>query len=164
MGVEIERKYLVNKAIWNNTDKGAGELYSQGYMLTTPEKTIRVRLTETGGFLTIKGISVGASRAEYEYGIPQTEASELLADFCSGVIEKRRYKLVYAGMVWEVDEFMGANEGLVLAEIELPDADSIFSLPPWIGVEVTGQLPYYNSYISEHPYSTWPDQEKNPTI
>lgn len=155
MALEIERKYLVQREVWEQTPKGKGELYSQGYMLTAPEKTIRVRLTETAGYITIKGISKGATRAEYEYEIPQAEAKELLDSFCSGVITKRRYKIEYSGMLWEVDEFLGTNAGLLLAEIELPSEDAVFYLPNWVGTEVTGQVAYYNSYLSQHPYSTW---------
>lgn len=156
MALEIERKFLVHPEEWKSTEKEIGELYSQGYMLTAPEKTIRVRLTETAGFITIKGISKGATRAEYEYAIPQIEAKELLDGFCSGVITKRRYTIEYAGMLWEVDEFLDANAGLLIAEIELPSEDAVFSLPSWVGTEVTGQISYYNSYLSQDPYNTWP--------
>lgn len=155
MALEIERKFLVKREVWDTTEKGCGELYSQGYMLTEPEKTIRVRLTETAGFMTIKGISKGATRTEYEYEIPANDAKDLLDGFCSGVIAKRRYKIGYSGMLWEVDEFLGANAGLLIAEIELPSEDAAFDLPNWAGTEVTGLAAYYNSYISRHPYCTW---------
>lgn len=155
MALEIEKKYLVHPDIWQQTEKGKGSLYSQGYLLTEPGKTIRVRLTDAGGFLTIKGETVGAARPEYEYAIPQQDAQELLSGFCGGIIEKTRYKIRFEGKLWEVDEFHGDNEGLLLAEIELAAEEEVFSLPPFIARDVTGQVAYYNAYLSQHPFSTW---------
>lgn len=155
MGIEIEKKFLVKKDAWERTEKGQGSLYSQGYLLTEPGKTIRVRLTDDAAYLTIKGATVGASRPEYEYTIPRKDARELLDGFCAGVISKTRYKVAHEGMVWEVDVFHGDNEGLLLAEIELPTDDAAFTLPPFVGDDVTGNVFYYNAYLSQHPYSSW---------
>lgn len=155
MAIEIERKFLLHPDIWKQTEKGPGQLYCQGYLLTGPDKTIRVRLTPTGAFLTIKGKTTGASRPEYEYPIPPSDARELLAAFCGGVIEKIRYRILYEGKLWEVDVFQGDNEGLLLAEIELSAEDENFTLPPFIAAEVTGQVEYYNAYLAQHPFSEW---------
>lgn len=155
MPIEIERKFLVDLDKWNVADKGAKHLYMQGYILVSPEKTIRVRVADDFGFLTIKGKSEGAARAEYEYGIPKHDAMELLERFCSSHVSKYRYTVWVAGKVWEVDEFLGANEGLFVAEIELQHADEAFELPDWVGEEVTGIERYYNSALSTHPFSEW---------
>ena len=119
MGQEIERKYVVDQAKWQQIQKPAGHLYKQGYLLTDPNKTIRVRLTADKGFLTIKGLSVGATRAEYEYEIPFEEAKELLDNFSVAQLSKIRYEIASGNKIWEVDEFLGDNFGLVIAEIEL---------------------------------------------
>lgn len=155
MGIEIERKFLVNKTKWQQVEKPAGEFYRQGYLLTDPNKTIRVRQTSDKGFLTIKGISVGATRAEYEYEIPVGEAKELLDQFCVAELSKIRFKISVGQHVWEVDEFLGNNTGLLVAEIELTSEDEIFTLPDWIDSEVTGDEKYYNSNLVTHPYKDW---------
>src|SRR5436190_1509449 len=136
MGVEIERKYLIHKDLWHSIDKGKGEYLRQGYISTDPSKTIRVRVTDSKGFLTIKGSTKGISRLEFEYEIPREEAIELLNHFTSSSIEKIRYKISHIGKVWEADEFKGENEGLLLAEIELSSATETFEIPRWIGKEV----------------------------
>ncbi|MDQ0476873.1 CYTH domain-containing protein [Chryseobacterium sp. MDT2-18] len=155
MGIEIERKFLVNKTKWQQVEKPGGEFYRQGYLLTDPNKTIRVRQTSDKGFLTIKGISVGATRAEYEYEIPVGEAKELLDQFCVAELSKIRFKISVGQHVWEVDEFLGNNTGLLVAEIELTSEDEIFTLPDWIDSEVTGDEKYYNSNLVTHPYKDW---------
>jgi adenylate cyclase len=155
MPKEIERKYLVNKPKWEKTSKPKGQLYRQGYIMTDPKKTIRVRLTETKGFLTIKGLSVGATRPEYEYEIPVEEAKELLDNFTVSELSKIRYKINFQGKIWEVDEFLGANEGLIVAEIELTSEDEIFEKPDWVGKEVTGEDKYYNSSLTIKPFREW---------
>jgi len=106
MAVEIERKYLVDIDKWNKTEKGTKHFYRQGYILTDPEKTIRVRVTDESGFITTKGKSFGASRLEYEYPIPKEDATELLDQFCASDVSKFRYKYLFAGKIWEVDEFL----------------------------------------------------------
>lgn len=155
MPEEIERKYLVNLEKWKQADKPAGEHYRQGYLVTEPNKTIRVRVTDTKGFLTIKGISVGATRAEYEYEIPVTEAKELLDKFAVSELSKTRYKITFNSKVWEVDEFLGANEGLFVAEIELTSEAEKVELPEWVAEEVTADARYYNSNLTINPYKSW---------
>jgi CYTH domain-containing protein len=155
MGLEIERKYLVHPEKWRQTEKPAGVLYRQGYILTDPSKTIRVRITPAGGFLTIKGLSVGARRPEYEYPIPGNEAEELLDHFAEAELSKIRYRVHHAGKLWEVDEFLGDNAGLTIAEIELTSEDEPFELPDWAAEEVTGQQRYYNSMLTLAPFNSW---------
>jgi CYTH domain-containing protein len=155
MATEIERKYLVNKEVWHQSSKGESRYYRQGYLLTDPNKTIRVRISDKDAYITIKGPSVGAARPEYEYAIPGKDAEELLDQFCSSVVSKIRYKVMYEGKLWEVDEFLEDNEGLIIAEIELSDESEVFSLPEWIDKEVTGEEKYYNSNLSVHPYQEW---------
>lgn len=152
---EIERKYLVNHTEWQQIDKPTGQLYRQGYLLTDPQKTIRVRQTTDKGFLTIKGLTTGATRPEYEYEIPFDEAKELLDSFSVAELTKIRYKIVFEDKVWEVDEFLGDNEGLIVAEIELGSESESFGAPPWIDREVTGEEQYYNSNLTIHPYNKW---------
>ena len=127
----------------------------QGYLLVDPGKTIRIRTTGTNAFLTIKGPSRNATRAEYEYAIPLVDADELLQLCTTPVIEKVRYRMEYAGKIWEVDEFFGENDGLILAEIELTFAEEKYDKPAWVGEEVTNDPRYYNSYLAVHPFSAW---------
>jgi adenylate cyclase len=155
MGQEIERKYLVDQIRWQHINKPIGELYRQGYLLTDPNKTIRVRQTTDKGFLTIKGLSIGATRTEYEYEIPFGEAKELLDNFSVLELLKVRYKIIFEDKVWEVDEFLGDNIGLIVAEIELLSEDESFSIPTWVDKEVTGQEKYYNSNLTMNPYKDW---------
>ena len=155
MGIEIERKFLMNPEKWEHLEKPLGEFYRQGYLLTDPTKTIRVRQTSEQGFLTIKGISVGATRKEYEYEIPLEEAKELLDQFSVAELSKIRYKIRVGNHVWEIDEFSGKNAGLIVAEIELTSEDEDFEIPDWIGREVTGAEKYYNSNLVTEPYENW---------
>lgn len=155
MAKEIERKFLLDLAQWQQVNKPAGEHFRQGYLVTDPQKTIRVRLTNTTGYLTIKGISTGATRLEYEYEIPLSEAKELLDNFGISELSKIRYKITYENKVWEVDEFLGDNTGLFVAEIELQSEDEPFALPIWVTKEVTGEEKYYNSNLTTHPYNKW---------
>jgi len=155
MGLEIERKFLVNSAKWAAAEKPKREFYRQGYMLTDPNKTIRVRATDTKGFLTIKGKTEGASRAEFEYEILKEEAIQLLNMFAVSDLTKYRYKVVFAEKLWEVDVFLGENEGLIVAEIELSSEREIFDLPDWAAEEVTAEKKYYNSNLSTLPFNRW---------
>lgn len=155
MGIEIERKFLVDKEKWGQVDKNDRSLFRQGYILSDPEKTIRVRLTDKEAFLTIKGLSVGASRPEFEYSIPKADAQQLLDNFCGSEISKIRYFIMHDGKLWEVDEFLGQNEGLIVAEIELESEDEEFSLPAWIDKEVTSEKKYSNSNLAVRPYGSW---------
>ena len=155
MGIEIERKFLISHVQWEQLEKPLGEFYRQGYLLTDPQKTIRVRQTSHKGFLTIKGISVGATRAEFEYEIPFEEAKELLDQFAVAELSKVRYKISLGNHIWEVDVFSGKNQGLIVAEIELKSEDETFDLPDWIDREVTGEERYYNSNLVIEPYKNW---------
>jgi adenylate cyclase len=152
MAIEIERKFLVSGDDWR-TDQGV--LIRQGYLNRDKERTVRVRIAGAGAFLTVKGINLGATRSEFEYEIPPGDAEQLL-QICDGpIIDKTRHLVVYAGMTWEIDVFHGANEGLVLAEIELDSALQTFTKPAWLGPEVTTDFRYFNSNLAVRPYSSW---------
>ena len=154
MGTEIERKFLLTGDEWRSLAKGTA--YRQGYLNSQKERTVRVRTIDDKGFLTIKGISVGATRMEFEYEIPVEDARVLLDELCEKpLIEKNRYKIDYAGFTWEVDEFFGENQGLVVAEIELASEDQQFEKPDWVGEEVSGDPRYFNSNLIKEPYSRW---------
>ncbi|PLK45667.1 CYTH domain-containing protein [Emticicia sp. TH156] len=155
MALEIERKYLVQTDKWYCLEKNAGQLFRQGYILKTPEKTIRVRLTEQTAYMTIKGATTGMTRTEFEYEIPKDDATALLDNFAETELSKIRHEVIHAGKTWEVDVFLGENEGLIVAEIELNSEDESFEIPEWIGAEVTGIEQYYNSRLSEWPYKKW---------
>ncbi len=156
MGVEIERKFLVDGEAWRTL--GAATLLRQGYLSADPARTVRVRIDGERAFLTIKGKSVGASRGEWEYPIPVAEAAQLLDGLCQQpLVEKVRRRIAVGPHTWEVDEFLGANAGLVVAEIELASEDEAFDKPDWIGREVTGDTRYFNSNLIRHPYSQWKD-------
>ena len=154
MGIEIERKFLVKDESWRAFARG--KKYHQGYLSSNKERTVRIRTIGNRGYLTIKGIANGAGRVEYEYEIPATEAQAMLDDLCEKpLIEKNRYKIDYHGFVWEVDEFYGENQGLIIAEVELEFKDQKFEKPEWIGAEVTGKSKYFNSNLIHHPYNQW---------
>lgn len=158
MGVEIERKFLLKGDAWRGL--GTPVLLRQGYLCSDPARTVRVRIEGDQGSLTVKGKSTGATRGEWEYAIPVLEAAELLDTLCERpLIEKYRRRIEHAGHVWEVDDFLGANAGLVLAEIELASEDETFDKPDWIGTEVTGDTRYFNSSLIRFPYSHWSNQE-----
>ncbi len=154
MAQEIERKFLITGEAWRELAKGTA--YRQGYLSTVKERTVRVRTIDDKGFLTIKGITVGATRAEYEYEIPAGDTNEMLDDLCEQpIIEKKRYKVPLDGFIWEIDEFGGVNEGLIVAEIELESEDQKFNKPDWIGDEVSGDPRYFNSNLIANPFTTW---------
>ena len=155
MAIEIERKFLVDKNKWEAFEKDKKYLIKQGYILTDPDKTIRIRKTDAKSYLTIKGLNTGARRTEYEHEIPAGDAEELIDEFSESQIIKTRYIINFRNKIWEVDEFIGDNEGLIIAEIELSDENEKFELPAWIGKEVTGEEKYYNSKLSENPYRNW---------
>jgi adenylate cyclase len=155
MGLEIERKFLVSKEKWNSLYKPQGQFLRQGYLLAEPNKTIRVRLSDKAAYLTIKGVSIGASRPEFEYEIPKDEAKELLDKFSISDITKIRYEIEFKNKLWEVDEFLDKNLGLLVAEIELSDEDEHFDIPDWIDIEVTGEEKYYNSNLATSPFKNW---------
>jgi adenylate cyclase len=154
MAKEIERKFLVKGDGWR--DLGSGKPYRQGYLSTVKERTVRIRTAGDKGFVTIKGINVGATRPEYEYEIPLGDANEMLERLCEQpLIEKTRYRIPLDSLTWEVDEFHGVNHGLITAEVELKDEQQAVSLPGWIGTELTGDPRYYNSSLVAHPFTTW---------
>lgn len=155
MAQEIERKYLINHKEWQKLEKPKGQFFRQGYILTDPNKTIRVRQTEEKAFLTIKGLSVGATRPEYEYEIPMNDAKELLDNFCVSELSKIRYEIEHDSKIWEIDEFLGDNNGLIVAEIELKSEDEKYTIPVWVDREVTDESEYYNSKLTINPYKNW---------
>ena len=154
MGKEIERKYLVIGDAWRSL--GQRTRYRQGYLSTVKERTVRVRTVADKAYLTIKGVNEGIARAEFEYEIPVADANTLLDELCKRpLIEKDRYKIPFAGLTWEVDEFFGENAGLILAEVELESEDQAFDIPEWIGEDVSDDPRYYNANLIAHPYRTW---------
>jgi len=154
MGKEIERKFLIAGDEWRKLAKGTA--YRQGYLSTVKERTVRVRTIDDKGYLTIKGITIGATRAEYEYEVPAADANEMLTNLCEKpLVEKNRYKIKQGELTWEIDEFLGDNLGLTVAEIELTDEAQKFDKPSWIGAEVTGDPKYFNSNLTKNPYSKW---------
>ena len=156
MATEIERKFLVI----NNDYKqqSSPEYYKQGFLSTEKSHIVRVRIANDIGYITIKGISRGASRSEYEYEIPVKDAAEMLDTLChKPLIEKYRYKVQFSNHIWEIDEFLTDNAGLVIAEIELCDENEAFDMPDWIGEEVTDDARYYNSNLITNPFNKWHD-------
>lgn len=154
MGVEIERKFLVKGDGWR--ELATRTLYRQGYIPTAPGRTVRIRIAGDRGFITIKGDTQGISRSEFEYEIPHDDAMQLLDTLCEPpLIEKYRHKINLNGLVWEVDEFLGVNQGLIMAEVELKDANQSIDLPQWIGEDVSHDLRYYNVNLAKHPFTQW---------
>lgn len=154
MGIEIERKYLVDTKVWKPSTPGVS--YMQGYLVTAPDRTIRVRIAGNKGFLTIKGRPSGLTRAEFEYEIPAGEAEELLRGFSlTPPVIKTRYKEKIGTHTWEIDVFSGENEGLVMAEIELSSEDEAFDIPSWAIKEVTQDPRYQNSLLAQKPFKHW---------
>jgi CYTH domain-containing protein len=154
MGIEIERKFLLKNDDWRKL--GKGELYRQGYLSTDIERTVRIRTIGKKGYLTIKGITQNTQREEFEYDIPFEDANWMLDVLCKRpLIEKTRYKISVKDLIWEVDEFFGENKGLIIAEVELRDANQSLAIPEWIGREVTEDPAYYNASLVEYPYSKW---------
>lgn len=154
MAREIERKFLVTGDAWRSTARRSA--FRQGYLSTLKERTVRVRVAGDQGFLTIKGITTGAARTEFEYRIPVDDAEAMLDELCERpLIEKTRHVVEHAGLTWEIDEFGGVNEGLIVAEVELRSEDQEVTLPEWVGAEVTDDSRYYNANLIAHPYSEW---------
>jgi len=156
MKTEIERKFLVASDSWREA-ADAGRLCEQGYISSDPENaTVRVRVIGSQGFLTLKGPTKGISRSEMEYEIPVEEATHMLKNFCGDrVVSKRRHLYKTDGIVWEIDEFFGANNGLVLAEIELDSEDQHVEKPRWLGEEISHDPRYFNAALSLNPFVTW---------
>jgi|TARA_B100001971_G_scaffold193924_1_gene199439 CYTH domain-containing protein len=154
VSTEIERKFLVVDDAWRAA--AAPVRYCQGYLDSAKLATVRVRVAGNAGYLTVKGPTIGVSRSEYEYEIPVDDARAMLEALCrKPIIDKRRSSVEFAGMTWEVDEYHGANDGLIVAEVELEREDQSLELPPWVGEEITGDCRYRNSNLAAHPYREW---------
>lgn len=154
MPLEIERKFLVKNQSFKQL--GTAVHIHQGFLNTDKERVVRVRIQGKLAFLTVKGSSKGIARAEYEYRIPVEDAKYMLENLCiKPTIEKYRYRINVEGFTWEVDEFMGENKGLVIAEIELEKTGQQFPKPEWIGEEVTSDTRYYNANLVKNPYRNW---------
>ena len=154
MAKEIERKFLIKRELWQ--PQSSGVEIRQGYLSLDPERTVRVRTKGAKGYLTIKGKNQGISRTELEYEIPYEEACQMLEELClRPLVEKTRYLEQHGQQLWEIDIFAGDNEGLVVAEAELPSEDTALALPIWIDREVSGEARYYNSNLIKLPYKNW---------
>ena len=159
MAIEIERKFLVKERPFAMAKKSLK--INQGYILNEKSKVIRVREKGDDYFLTIKGNNIGISRLEYDFPISKDDAEELIIHFCkTTLIEKTRHYVEHKGHTWEVDEFHGTNDGLIVAEIELESEDEKFEIPNWIGGEVTQDERYYNMNLAVHPYTSWENPNK----
>jgi len=156
---EIEYKFLVSDDGWR--ELGApGVRYRQGYLAQSEECTVRVRAGGGHGYFTIKGPRIGITRAEFEYTIPESDANEIIDSLCgTRVVNKTRYSIEYRGLVWEVDEFHGANTGLILAEVELEREDQPFDKPSWVGRDVSQNPRYANAMLAVRPYQTWSESD-----
>lgn len=153
MATEIERKFLVTGDSWN--DGSPGVRIAQGYLTLDPDRNVRVRLAGGQAWITIKGRTGGITRTEFEYPIPAADARELLEICLPSVIDKTRHRIHSGGHLWEIDVFHGANDGLVLAEVELTDESISPPLPPWVGTDVSADFRYYNASLASHPFSAF---------
>jgi adenylate cyclase len=167
MGIEIERKFLLNSDDWSqHTDKSVrmaqGYLNDMQALRTGAQKaSVRIRIAGEQAFLNMKSRELGTTRQEFDYEIPVADAEDLLKLCVGGLIDKTRHYLRHAGFLWEIDVFEGDNAGLIVAEIELPSADTEFAKPDWAGRQVTDELRYYNLALAERPYSRWSAEEKS---
>lgn len=153
MGQEIERKFLVTNLL--SVSLGKGEVIQQGYLSYSAANEVRVRLKSQQAFLTIKSSRKGIARSEFEYAIPRDEAETMIRELCEHKVEKTRYQVEISELLWEVDIFAGDNEGLVLAEVELPLETQPVKLPQWVAQEVTEDVRYYNANLAQNPYKHW---------
>lgn len=153
MATEIERKFLLKPGRWQPA--GPGRRMTQGYLSRDPDRTVRVRVVGEDAYMTVKSRRSGISRTEIEFSIPLEHARDLLPLCHQPLIDKTRYEVLHDGMLWEVDVFHGANEGLIVAEIELPSEDTAFEIPEWIGEEVSQDMRYTNSNLCAVPFSEW---------
>jgi adenylate cyclase len=158
MAREIERKFLLNNEQWRS-DVSSTQHLAQGYLTTISagaRASVRVRIAADSAFLNIKSMTLGMARDEFEYPIPRADAAHMLAELCSGaVIEKYRHHVHFGGLLWEIDEFLGANAGLIVAEVELESEAQTIVLPEWVGAEVTHDRRYYNVSLVANPYQNW---------
>ena len=167
MGIEIERKFLLASDTWRNS-VSASKHIAQGYLVDvralrdgTARASVRVRISGEQAWLNIKSVELGIARAEYELPLALADAQAMLATMCNGVLEKNRHHVEVQGWMFEIDEFLGANSGLVVAELEIPEPDAVYPRPAWLGREVSSLARYYNVNLLEHPYSAWTDAERN---
>ncbi|MEB3826919.1 CYTH domain-containing protein [Phormidium sp. CCY1219] len=159
MATEIERKFLVKNESWRSL--AIGTVYRQGYIVANAQQSVRVRIIGQEAYLTIKGATVGRTRAEFEYPIPLEDARQMLETLCQPpFIEKKRYKVNWGELVWEIDEFDGDNKGLIVAEVELVDENQVIELPEWVGEEVSHDPRFYNVNLIHHPYCRWSEADK----
>ncbi len=157
MAMEIERKFLLISDAWRDGVLGT-ERMVQGYLAEGPACSVRVRIAGERADLNLKGITIGASRSEFEYPLPLADGRYMLDHYCGErTVEKLRHYLDFDGRRWEIDEFLGRNAGLVVAEIELEAEEADFRRPPWLGCEVTGDERYYNLMLADRPYGSWKD-------
>ncbi len=155
MAIEIERKFLLRNDSWREQG-GPGTPYRQGYLAGGTCSSVRARIEGNQANLNIKSGDLSIRRTEYEYPIPLKDAQEILDNLCpGGIIEKTRYRVLHAGHVWEIDVFVGDNQGLVVAEIELQHEDEEFERPDWLGEEVSDDPRYYNVNLVACPYKDW---------
>jgi adenylate cyclase len=164
MGVEIERKFLLRSDAWRAAVASSTRL-RQGYLANTAHASVRVRRAGDTAWLSVKSMTAALTRHEYEYAIPPDDADAMLDRLCEGPrIDKIRHLVTVAGHVWEIDEFLGDNAGLVVAELELDAEDEAFVTPPWLGAEVTREERYYNFRLAAYPYSRWSADERAPPV
>ncbi|MCU7916207.1 MAG: CYTH domain-containing protein [Candidatus Thiodiazotropha sp. (ex Gloverina cf. vestifex)] len=155
MGLEIERKFLVINELWKSHVESESQL-KQGYLATQNNATIRVRIAENQAMLNIKGVTTGIRRSEYEYEIPLQDAQEMLDNLTEdSIIDKVRYQVRCGNHIWDLDVFHGENKGLIIAEVELSTEDEGFIIPEWAGLEVSGDIKYYNASLVRKPYRYW---------
>jgi adenylate cyclase len=154
MATEIEHKFLVKNNHWETNSQKQYHI-KQGYLSTDPKRTVRVRIKNDKGFLTIKSGQVGTTRSEFEYPLPLADAEALLLLCDQPIIDKIRHEVHHEGFTWEIDVFRGQNHGLIVAEIELEEENQTFILPEWVGQEVTQDIRYYNSHLMRLPFCDW---------
>lgn len=167
MGIEIERKFLPASDAWRGVVTRSTRIV-QGYLVGAEalaagqaKAAVRVRMAGDAAWFTVKSAVAGVARAEYEYPLPVVDAAAMLDSLCGEVVEKTRHLVPMAGFTFEIDQFLGDNDGLVVIEIELDDAGQAFPHPPWLGREVTAEQRYYNVNLARHPYVRWSDAERN---
>ncbi len=153
MAIEIERKFLLKNNNW--LEAAEGQVLIQGYLSLDKERTVRIRVVGDKAFLTIKGVTVNTTRKEFEYEIPLNDGMKMLELCHRPIIEKTRYNIDFDGHTWEIDVFEGENKGLVVAEIELSDENESFTMPEWIGLEVSNDSRYYNANLIQNPFRNW---------
>jgi adenylate cyclase len=157
VAIEIERKFRLLNDRWR-TEVSESTLLRQGYLANTARASVRVRIAGAQGWLSVKAMTARIARAEFEYPIPVGAAEQMLGELCEGpLIEKWRHRVLHDGSEWEIDEFLGENAGLVVAELELESEDQRFTRPAWLGPEVTSEERYYNFRLAQHPYRLWPE-------